>query len=50
MQYRNLSGNRLKGAIPDTLNNLTYIKTLDLHGNQLDGGIPVTIGQLRHLD
>jgi hypothetical protein len=50
MQYRNLSGNRLKGAIPDTLNNLTYIKTLDLHGNQLDGGIPVTIRQLRHLD
>jgi hypothetical protein len=45
-----LSGNKLQGAIPDTLNNLTYLRTLDLHRNQLDGAIPVSLAQLTHLD
>jgi hypothetical protein len=40
----------LQGTIPDMLNNLTYLKMLDLHSNQLDGGIPVTLGQLKKLD
>ncbi|OEL37621.1 putative LRR receptor-like serine/threonine-protein kinase [Dichanthelium oligosanthes] len=39
----------LQGTIPGTLNNLTYLKMLDLHMNQLDGGIPVTLGQLTNL-
>jgi hypothetical protein len=37
-------------VIPDTLNNLTYLRTLDLHRNQLDGAIPVSLAQLTHLD
>ncbi|KAL5653518.1 hypothetical protein ACJX0J_038976, partial [Zea mays] len=45
----NLSGNKLQGVIPGTLNNITYLKMLDLHGNQLQGGIPVTLGQLTNL-
>ena len=54
LQVLDLSGNRLNGAIPTTLGNLSNLIHLDLSGNQLSGLIPWTqvksLTMLIHLD
>ena len=36
----NLRGNRLNGAIPPELGNLTSLENLQLHNNELSGCVP----------
>lgn len=45
-----LSGNNLIGTIPTTINNLTYLKTLNLDSNQLSGSIPIGFGLMSWLN
>ena len=44
-----LDDNRLSGAIPAALGNLTNLQNLDLCGNQLGGAIPAALGNLTNL-
>ena len=44
-----LSNNRLSGAIPPEIGNLTSLQSLDLFNNQLSGAIPPEIGSLTSL-
>ena len=46
----NLFGNRLTGAIPVQLGQLTELLALDLGDNRLSGDIPVQLGQLTELE
>ncbi|RYQ79759.1 hypothetical protein Ahy_Scaffold1g106608 isoform B [Arachis hypogaea] len=46
---RDLSGNSLEGEIPQTLYNMTYLESLDLHQNRLNGSIPPSLGNLSKL-
>ena len=44
-----LHKNQLKGAIPDSLGNLSNLTLLNLRNNQLTGAIPESIGKLTNL-
>mgnify|MGYP000878029277 FL=1 len=46
----NLNHNELTGTIPESIGNLTKLRTLTLHDNLLTGTIPETIGKLIELD
>jgi len=41
-----LSGNQLKGSIPDAFRNMSALTNLVLSGNQLEGGIPRSLGEM----
>uniref|UniRef100_A0A6N2KG07 Leucine-rich repeat-containing N-terminal plant-type domain-containing protein n=1 Tax=Salix viminalis TaxID=40686 RepID=A0A6N2KG07_SALVM len=41
-----LSGNQLKGSIPDAFRNMSALTKLVLSGNQLEGGIPRSLGEM----
>lgn len=45
-----LSGNNLRGEIPDEITRLSYLGTLNLSRNQLTGIIPENIGDLKLLE
>ena len=47
--YLNLYGNRLSGAIPASLGNLTKLRDLGLGFNRLSGTIPASLGNLTKL-
>jgi Leucine-rich repeat (LRR) protein len=53
-QYRvrriRLDMNNLKGSLPASLGNLTYLNILNLNHNQLSDSIPSELGNLRALD
>jgi hypothetical protein len=44
-----IPNNNLLGSIPDSIDNLTNLRELDLRYNQLTGSIPSSICQLEHL-
>lgn len=46
LTHLDLSGNRITGAIPDTLTLLSAITHLNLSSNDLNGNIPTSIGDL----
>ena len=41
-----LSGNQLKGSIPDAFRNMSALTKLVLSSNQLEGGIPRSLGEM----
>ena len=45
----NLSGNHLNGSIPDSLTNMSLLKTVDLSGNMFTGSLPEGLGNLTNL-
>ena len=45
-----LNGNRLRGAIPPELGDLSNLRGLVLHDNQLSGAIPSALGSLSSLE
>lgn len=45
-----MGGNQITGTLPDSLFELTELKTLILFGNQLNGTIPAEIANLRKLN
>lgn len=47
--YSDASNNNLNGEIPQNLNNMTYLKLLNLRGNHLTGKIPDELGDLSGL-
>ncbi len=44
-----LYNKKLSGSIPESLGNLSNLRSLDLHSNQLNGSIPESLGNLSHL-
>ncbi|XP_070677337.1 receptor-like protein EIX2 isoform X2 [Malus domestica] len=47
--YLHFPGNYLWGSIPDSIGNLSFLKTLDLSYNMMNGSIPQSLGQLSQL-
>ncbi|MBK8504211.1 MAG: gliding motility-associated C-terminal domain-containing protein [Saprospiraceae bacterium] len=50
IRYLDLQRNKLLGAIPEELQNLTLLETLNLSYNELSGQIPQTLGLLLNLN
>lgn len=49
VKYLNLNSNNLSGALPASIDNLTFLESLDLYNNQLSGAIPGTLGNITSL-
>ncbi|GJS90846.1 leucine-rich repeat-containing protein [Tanacetum coccineum] len=46
LRWMNLLGNLLTGRIPENIDKMTLLESLDLSVNQLDGSIPLSISRL----